>query len=71
MTPSMTSSMSEMCLAILPGAALVLLALVLLRRLPAHPVLPTLRRRMDQRPKPAGALPHLTPSLSTLCILRT
>lgn len=63
--------MTAMCLAVLPGLLLLLLVTWLLRRSPAAVVAGTAWRALASPIRAGPPPPHLTPSLSTLCILRT
>lgn len=62
--------MTAMCLAVIPGL-LLLLARLLLRRRPAAVTAGTAWRAVTSPIRAGPSPPHLTPSLSKLCILRT
>jgi hypothetical protein len=62
--------MTAMCLAVLPGL-LLLLAWILLGRRPAAVAAGTAWRALMSPIRAGPPPPHLTPSLSKLCILRT
>jgi hypothetical protein len=62
--------MTAMCLAVLPGL-LLLLTWLLLGRSPAAVVAGTAWRALTSPIRAGPPPPHLTPSLSKLCILRT
>ena len=65
--------MTAMCLAVLPGLLLLLLLLtwLLLGRGPSAVVVGTGWRLLTSPIRAGPPPPHLTPSLSKLCILRT
>ena len=62
--------MTAMCLAVLPGL-LLLLTWLLLGRGPAAAAAGTAWRALTSPIRAGPPPPHLTPSLSRLCILRT